>query len=391
MAKSRQSVSPPSDRTSANEPDDLARELAELRDAIDDVDRQILASLNERAGLVKRVGEAKRTTRSPVYVAGRERDLVASLAESNPGPFPSEAISHVFREIVSATRSLEEKVSVAFLGPEGTFCHQAAMRQFGAQVSFIPAASLSEVFAFTEKGKSHFGIVPIENTTEGAVTETFDALVESELTICGELLLMVSQTLLNQSGRLEDIRKVASHPQGLAQCRHWLQASLPHADWVESSSTAAAAQHAAADTEVAAIGSEVAAEAYGLRIVEHGIEDRRGNSTRFLVIGRDAPAPSGDDHTSAVFTVRKDQSGALHSLLEPFAGRGVNLSSIQSRPMKGKPWEYLFFVDMEGHAGQPAVAKALEEASAVAYSYKLLGSYPRARKPQARLRSPGAR
>ncbi len=352
-------------------------ELARLREAIDRVDVEILEQLNERARLVTQVGEEKRARSTPVYLASRERDLIAGLNERNPGPFPSAAIPHVFREIISATRSLEETVRVAFLGPEGTFSHQAVGRQFGAQVDLMPAASVREVFALTQQGKAHYGVVAVENTTEGAVAETFDALVESDLSICGELMLEVTQCLVSVSGRMEDVQKVASHPQPLGQCRLWLQRYLQHADLVETASTAAAAQMAAGDPAMAAIGSEVAAEVYGLQLIEREIEDSPGNTTRFLVIGRETPSPSGDDVTSAVFTVRKDRSGALYHLLEPFARYAVNLNSIQSRPMKGKPWEYLFFVDMQGHAEDESVSKALRESAAVAHSHKVLGSYPR--------------
>lgn len=366
------------DRQSRDETAAVSPELARLREAIDVVDREILDKLNERARLVQQVGEEKRTRRAPVYVAGRERDLIHRLEEANPGPFPTQAIGYVFKEIISATRSLEEVVRVAFLGPEGTFSHQAVVRQFGTQIDRLPAGSMREVFTLTQQGKSHYGVVAVENTTEGAVAETFDALVESELSICGELMLEVTQCLLSASGRTQDIRKLASHPQPLGQCRRWIQRNLPDADVVETASTAAAAQLAARDPSVAAIASEVAAEVYGLHVLEREIEDSPGNTTRFLVIGRESPAPSGDDVTSAVFTIRKDESGALHRLLEPFARYGVNLNSIQSRPMKGKPWEYLFFVDVQGHAEDEPVGKALREAAGVAHSHKILGSYPRA-------------
>jgi chorismate mutase/prephenate dehydratase len=357
---------------------DLAPELGRLRRAIDGVDREILDRLNARAELVRRIGELKRSRRAPVYVAERERDLVAALRHENAGPFPDSGIEPVFREIISATRSLEEVVRVAFLGPEGTFSHQAAMRQFGALVDLAPAATIQEVFDWTERGTVHYGVVPVENTTEGAVTASLDALVESEVTICGELLLEISNSLLSRSGRLGDVRRVASHPQPLAQCRRWLQRHLPGVETVETPSTAAAARLAAGDAAVAAIASEVAAPSYDLQVAASGIEDSRGNTTRFFVIGRERPKASGDDLTSAVFTVRKDQSGALFRLLEPFARHNVNLSAIQSRPMKGKPWEYLFFIDVEGHAGDETIAKALSEAAEVAHSHKILGSFPRA-------------
>ena len=355
-------------------------ELATLRQSIDRVDREILGKLNERAEWVRQVGVHKRSRRAPVYVAGRERDLVKALSAENTGPFPSAGIPHVFREIISATRSLEEVVRVAFLGPAGTFSHQAALRQFGALVELVPAASIREVFELAERGRAHFGIAPVENTIEGPVSESFDALVESEeVTLCGELLLEVSQCLLAQGPTLEPVTKVASHPQPLAQCRRWLSRHLPDAEILETGSTAAAAELAAADPEVAAIASEAAAGVYGLRVLRECIEDNLGNTTRFVVIGRERPVPSSDDLTSVVFTARKDQSGTLYRLLEPFARRQINVTSIQSRPIKGKPWEYLFFLDMEGHSDEDRLSKALEEAAEVALSSKILGSFPRAR------------
>jgi len=358
---------------------DFAAELGRLRGEIDEIDLEILEGLNARAERVAQVGRLKRSAgNAPVYVASRERDLIAALVERNRGPFPDAGIPHVFREIISATRSLEEVVRVAFLGPQGTFSHQAAVRQFGALADLVVAAHIRDVFDLTERGNAHYGVVPVENTTEGAVTECYDALVESDLTICGELQLEIHQNLLSNAGSLEAIKTVASHPQPLAQCRSWLQRELAGVETLETASTALAAQRAAQDPTIAAIGSEVAAEVYGLEVLERSIEDRRGNTTRFLVIGRDRPAPSGRDLTSAVFTVSKDRSGALFRLLEPFARNGVNLTAVGSRPMKGKSWEYNFFVDMEGHVDDASVATALEEAAAVAHSSKVLGSYPSA-------------
>jgi chorismate mutase/prephenate dehydratase len=355
-----------------------AAEIDRLRAAIDATDRAILASLNERARLVQRVGELKRAGRSAVYAAARERDLVQALRAENPGPFPDAALPAVFREIISATRSLEAPLRIAYLGPEGTFSHLAARQVFGTQVELVGCASIPEVFAAVERGDCDHGLVPVENTTEGVVTQTLDTFVDSELPICGEALLRISNCLLSRSGRLEDVRRVASHPQPLAQCRRWLERNLPHAERVEVASTAAAAQLAAEHAEVAAVGSALAGEREGLVSVAAGIEDRRDNTTRFLVIGGDPPAPSGDDVTSVVFTVRRTEAGALHRLLEPFARHGVNLASIQSRPLRGAPWEYLFFLDVEGHRSQPEVAAALVDATQVAHSCRVLGSFPRA-------------
>jgi chorismate mutase/prephenate dehydratase len=368
-------VDSPADSSAA----EIAPQLEKLREKIDEVDREILVRLNRRATLVEDVGQLKSGgVRSPIYVASRERDIVASLIEDNAGPFPNPGITHVFREIISATRSLERMVSVSYLGPEGTFSHLAAIRQFGTQVDLQPCPNLAEVFLKTERGETHFGVVPVENSTEGAVTECYDSLVESNVTICGELMLEISQNLLRQSGSLEGIERVASMWQPLAQCRGWLRRRLPDVEIIETTSTARAAQLATQDANLAAIGSEIAADAYGLQLVESGIEDLRGNTTRFLVIGSETPAASGNDLTSVVFTARKNQSGALYRLLESFSRHDVNLTSIQSRPVKSKPWEYLFFVDMEGHLDEEHVATALREAAAMAHSHKILGTFPRA-------------
>ena len=362
-----------------------SQELDRLRTAIDAVDGRILESLNERAKMVQQVGALKQGSQvSPVYVASRERDLVSALRSSNTGPFPDAAIAPVFREIVSATRSLEERVRVAFLGPEGTFSHQAVVTQFGSQVDLCPVGQLEDVVKSTERGDAHFGVIPLENSIDGAVNPTFDALMESDITICGEVMVRVSQNLLSKSGRAEDIVRVASIPQAVSQCRNWLRHNLPSAEVVDSSSTAAAAKWASEDETVAAIGSSIAAETYGLKFVEEEIEDRRGNTTRFAVVGKEMPRPSGNDLTSAAFTVSRHQPGALHRLLEPFARNGVNLASVQSRPMKGKPWEYVFFIDLEGHESGENVGQALDEAAAVADSYKILGSFPRASAAEAR-------
>jgi chorismate mutase / prephenate dehydratase len=366
-------------------------EIERLRARIDAVDDAILARLNERAELVEQVGKAKQAEGSSVYEPTRERRIIDRLCAGNPGPFPSEALAPVFREIISGTRSLEEPVRVAYLGPEGTFSHQAAREQFGALAILCGVGSISDVFAAVEAGRAQLGIVPVENTTEGVVTQTLDAFGEREVTVCAERVLRVSNALLSKSGQLADVRRVISHPQPLAQCRRWLDQQLPGIPREETASTAAAAQRAAGDPECAAIGSLLSAEVYGLAVVAASIEDRRDNSTRFLVIGGDPPPPSGRDLTSVVFTIRRDEAGALFRLIEPFAREGVNLTSIQLRPIKGKPWEYLFFIDCEGHRSEAAVHRALESAARVAHSTRVLGSFPRAEDdlPQASRESRG--
>jgi chorismate mutase/prephenate dehydratase len=363
---------------------DTPSDLGSLRAAIDAIDGEILALLNDRARIVQRVGALKRAVGAPIFHAARERDVIERLAEANPGPFPNAALSRVFREIISGTRSLEGPVRVAYLGPEGTFSHLAARAQFGGAAELFPTASIGEVFAEVERGRADLGVLPVENTTEGVVTQTLDAFVDradAGLTICGEILLRIEQQLLSRSGERKDVKRVASISQALAQCRGWIERHLPGVERVETASTAAAAKLAAEDATVAAIGSALAAETWGLRVVEAGIEDRRDNTTRFVVVGREAAGPSGHDLTSVVFTVRKDESGTLHRLLEPFARHGVNLTSIQSRPLKGKPWEYLFFLDVEGHRSEPQVAKALDDAARTASSSVVLGSFPRAAAP----------
>lgn len=353
-------------------------ELAELRAEIDRVDRELLARLNERAALGKQVGALKARAGRAVFAAGRERDLLETLCRANPGPFPTGAIETVFREIISATRALERPLRIAYLGPEGTFAHEAARRFFGASATLVAVTPIAEIFAAVERGDVEHGVAPVENTTQGVVTETFDTLATTQVALCGEMLLRVSYQLLSRSGRVEDVKRVASHPQGLAQCRLWLDRHLPGAERVETASTAAAARLAADDTTVAAVASAVAGETYHLTPAAQAIEDRRDNTTRFLLLGQEPAARSGQDLTSAVFTVRKTQAGALHGLLEPFARHGVNLTSIQSRPMPGKPFEYLFFLDLEGHRDDADVVAALAEAAAGAHSHRVLGSFPRA-------------
>jgi chorismate mutase/prephenate dehydratase len=346
--------------------------LERLRERIDSVDREILRGLNERARIVQRVGQLKREAGSAVYEPSRERCIVEALCRANEGPFPDAGIAPVFREIISATRSLEEPVRVAYLGPEGTFSHQATREKFGDNARLVAVQSIPEVFAAVESRKSTLGVVPVENTTEGVVTQTLDALAEFEVEVCAEVALRVSLDLLSQSERIEDVCRVASHPQPLAQCRRWLDRHLPDAERIETASTAAAAQLAAGDAAVAAIASPAAASVHGLHTLESALEDRSDNRTR------------GNDLTSAVFTIRKDRPGGVHALIEPMARLGVNLTSIQLRPINGKPWEYLFFIDLEGHRDDPDVAQALDAASEVALSARILGSFPRAPLDRAR-------
>lgn len=357
---------------------DLSAALDGLRKRIDEIDSAILEKLNERSRAVVEVGELKRESGARVYVASREREIVERLVEENAGPFPRESIAAVFREIVSATRSLEGSLTIAYFGPAGTFTHLAARRRFGEAATLTAALSIPEVFAAVAAGKAQLGVVPVENTTEGVVAQTLDCFAESDLEICGETVLRISLDLFSRSGRLEDIRSVASHPQPLAQCRRWLDRHLPGLPRTETASTAVAAQLAREDAGVAAIGSALAGQSLGLLTIESAIEDRRDNTTRFLLIGPEQPEASGNDLTSVLFTIRKDEAGGLHRLIEPMARHGVNLTTLHLRPIAGKPWEYTFFIDLEGHRSDADVALALAEAAAAAHSHRVLGSYPRA-------------
>mgnify|MGYP005853894063 CR=1 FL=1 len=363
-------------------------ELERLRGRIDQVDRAILAELDRRAALVRRVGELKRAARRSVYRASRERDLIAALEARCRGDFPRRGVAPVFREIISATRSLEAELRVAYLGPEGTFSQLAARESFGQSVELLAVRSIPDVFAAVERGEAEHGLVPVENTTEGVVTTTLDTLLQSSVRACGERLLHISHQLLSRAGSLEAVRRVASHPQPLAQCRTWLDRHLPHAERVETASTAAAASLADEDAGVAAIASALVGELRQLPTLARAIEDRRDNTTRFLVLGGDPPEPSGNDLTCVAFTVRKSQAGALHQLLGPFSQHGVNLTSIQARPLKGAPWEYVFFLDLEGHVEEPDVQAALDAAGRVAHSYRVLGSFPRAIPVASRVEEP---
>jgi chorismate mutase/prephenate dehydratase len=361
----------------ASAPDGTAK-LAALRRRIDEIDSDILRKLNERARVVLEVGALKRATGAPVYSPTREQQIAERLAGENTGPFPEAGLAPVFREIVSATRSLEEELPVAYFGPQGTFTHLAAKRRFGDLAKLTGVPSIPEVFAVVDAGKARLGVVPVENTTAGVVTQTLDGFAESGLRICGEIVLRISLDLFSRSGRLENVRRVVSHPQPLAQCRRWLDQYLPGVERVETASTAAAVALAAEDGDAAAIGSAIAGEAHSLQTIESAIEDRRENTTRFLLIGRQDPEPTGDDLTSVLFTIRKDEAGGLYRLIEPMAERGVNLTAIHLRPIAEKPWEYYFFIDLEGHRSDAKVGEALAAAAKVAHSHRVLGSFPRA-------------
>ncbi|CAG0977922.1 partial chorismate mutase / prephenate dehydratase, partial [Geobacteraceae bacterium] len=322
--------------------------LQELRRDIDAIDDEILALLNRRSELAIEVGKVKAVENRDFHAPSREREIYDRLKTANPGPFPSDAIRNVFKEIISASLSLEAPMQVAFLGPKATFTHLASMQHFGLSAELVPQKSIPAVFEEVGKGRVLYGVVPVENSTEGMVSHTLDMFMESDLKINAEILLEVSHDLLSRTGRLEDVKKVYSHPQAIAQCRNWLDENLPGVPVVDVASTALAAQIVGDDYTAAAIASEFAASLYELKVVRKRIEDQVNNFTRFLVVGRKMAERCGDDKTSLMFSV-KDEPGILHRMLEPFAKRGVNLSKIESRPLKKKAWEYIFFLDLVGH------------------------------------------
>ncbi len=349
-------------------------DLQEMRQQIDRIDREIVRLLNERYTVVKEVGKWKMERGLPVYVPEREKALLDKLVSLNDGPMPNATLHAVYREIISGARSLECRQKVAFLGPEATFTHLAAKLRFGHGIDYIPKASIGDVFREVESGRADYGCVPVENSTEGVVNYTLDTLMDSPVRICAEVNMRVRQCLLTNSERT-NIRVVYSHAQSLGQCRAWLDENLPGVETVSVTSNARAAELASKEEGAGAIGSELAAELYHLRVDAKGIEDNPRNTTRFLIVGRQEVTPSGDDKTSICFSVQ-DRVGALYDCLLPFKNRSITLTMIESRPSKRRNWEYNFFVDMRGHASNPDIAAALEELNAPAHSLKILGSYP---------------
>jgi chorismate mutase/prephenate dehydratase len=358
--------------------DEVSQKMARARHQIDSLDDQILELLGQRAECNAEIGRLKRLTDADVFVPSRELDIYDRLERKNRSSFPNSAIRSVFREIISASRALQAGVRVAYLGPRGTYTHQAALQQFGRMAEFAPTVTISEIFREVEAGRCAYGVVPVENSTEGVVSHTLDLLVDSSLTICAEMYLPIHHDLLSSDGELRTITSVYSHPQGLAQCRQWLDLNLSQASQHPAHSTAQAAERASQQPGVAAIASPVARDLYELAVVASGIEDNKENTTRFLVVGS-KPTPRSDrDITTLLFSTRRDEAGTLHRALEPFSRNGVNLTRIESRPTKVRAWEYIFFCDFEGNIDDPAVARAIEGLRERCEFLKVMGSYPRA-------------
>jgi chorismate mutase / prephenate dehydratase len=360
------------------DPEALKLELAALRTKIDATDDDILRLLNQRAEHVRRVADLKTAISVPFYVPSRERQIAERLAAGNPGPFPSESIRSVFQEIFSACLTLEKRVRVAYLGPEGTFSDIAVKKQFGLSARSVPMGTIPSVFEEVERGNADYGVVPVENTTEGMITHTLDTFLDSTLKVCAEIALEVNMCLLARADvTVAQIERVYSIPVALAQVRRWLAANLPHATLVESRSTAEAARLARDDARGAAVGSELAAKLNELTVLRRKIEDLAHNMTRFLVLGRDQAEPTGRDKTSLLLVTR-DEPGILYRVLGAFAERGLNMTKIESRPSRRGPWEYVFFVDIDGHERDAAVAAAIADVRKASETVKVLGSYPRA-------------
>ena len=348
-------------------------ELSRHRAAIDALDDEILQRLSARAAHAHAIGELKGGTAA--YRPEREAQVLARLAAANPGPLPNEAVTGVFRQIMSACLALERRLTIAYLGPAGTFSHAAVHRHFGQFVDTAACASIDEVFRAAESSQSDYAVVPVENSTEGAVGRTLDLLAQTPLAICGEVKLRVQQHLMTQAGSLAGVKRVYSHAQSLAQCTRWLAQNLPQAARIPVASNAEAARLAAGEPDAAAIAGENAAQIHAVPILVRNIEDEPNNTTRFWVLGRQVVAPSGRDETSLVMSA-PNRPGAVHALLEPFARHGVSMTRFESRPARTGLWEYLFFVDIVGHREDAAVAAALSELGARAPFLKLLGSYP---------------
>ncbi|WP_297799711.1 prephenate dehydratase [Arenimonas sp. GDDSR-1] len=351
--------------------------LQEVRAQIDGIDRQIQELITQRATWASKVRAAKGELRAAVeyYRPERESQILRRVLDRNQGPLSNEVLLRLFREIMSACLAQQEPLKVGFLGPEGTFSQQALHKHFGHSARSLPLASIEEVFQEIESGNADFGVVPVENSGQGTIQSTLDMFLTSKLKICGEVELRVHQHLLSRTGRLEDIERVYSHPQSLAQCKAWLRANLPHAEKIAVSSNAEAARRARIADDAAAIAGETAGHVYGLKVLAGPIEDRQDNTTRFLVIGREFFTPSGHDRTSLLVFVR-DQPGALYSVLSPFAKHGVSMNRIESRPAHSGRWQYVFFIDVSGHVEDENVAKAMSELGEFASDVVVLGSYP---------------
>lgn len=349
--------------------------LKPLRDQIDEIDARILDLLNRRAQVAQEVGHVKNKVDAPIFRPDREAQVLRRIAERNPGPLGNTELQTIFKEIMSACRALEKKIIVAYLGPAGTFSEQAVYRYFGMAVHALPCGSIDEVFRAAEAGTADFGVVPIENSTEGAINRTLDLLMQTPLTISSEVSIPVQHNLMTLSGKMDGVHTICAHSQALAQCQGWLSQHYPNILRHAVSSNAEAARIASEDVEVAAIAGEMASKRYGLQVVNAHIQDEPQNRTRFAVIGRKETEPSGKDQTSLLLSVQ-NKAGAVYKMLEPLEKYDVSMTRLESRPAKTGNWEYYFFVDIDGHVREEKVRRALAELKDRVVYFKVLGSYP---------------
>jgi len=350
--------------------------LKQLRKEIDHIDEKILNLLNQRASEVIKISKVKKKKKLSTYAPDREESMITRLEKINKGPFSAQDVKDVFREILSICRAQRATMKIAYLGPETTFTHIAAIKKFGKSLDCIECSSIADVFTEVERGRADYGVVPIENSTEGAVNHTLDMFIDSDLKICSEMYLPIKHNLLSKHSKMSAVKRVYSHEQVFAQCRKWLEESLPNAKLTPCASTAGAAMLAAAGGGRAAIASKVAADEYKLNLLASSVEDSAHNITRFLIIGTQEVKPTKHDKTSIVFSM-KDKAGALHNVLLPFKKGNINLTKIESRPSKKKAWKYYFFVDMEGHKNSPSVKGALKALGKECLFVKVLGAYPK--------------
>lgn len=352
----------------------MSDKLKQIRKQIDALDKRLVRLLSGRARLAQRIGRLKQGV---AYRPEREAQVLRGILAENHGPLPDAALARLFTEIISACRALEDSMTAAYLGPQGTFSQEAAVKHFGGLTALAPCGSIDEVFRQVETGAVGYGVVPVENSTEGAIGRTLDLLLSTPAMICGEVMLPIRQCLMSRSGSLDDIRKLYSHAQSFSQCEQWLARKLPRAGRVAVVSNAEAARLTARERGAAAIGPRTAAALYGLKLLARNIEDERKNTTRFLVIAEHDAAPSGRDKTSLVMSTR-NIPGAMHELLTPLAANQVSMTRLESRPSRTGLWEYVFYVDIEGHQQDPNVARAFTELKQKASFLKILGSYPAA-------------
>jgi chorismate mutase/prephenate dehydratase len=362
--------------------DGASSDLESIRKRINEVDEQLQALINERARFAQQVGVAKGELASAVdyYRPEREAEVLRGIVERNEGPLRDEEMLRLFREIMSACLAQQEPLKIGFLGPEGTFTQTAVLKHFGPSVRALPFHTIDEIFQEVESGVADFGVVPIENSTEGSVNNTLDMFLTSPLKIAGEIELRIEQHLLGNMSGLENVERICAHEQSLAQCRGWLREYLPHVELIGMSSNAAGARRARDEDGTAAIGPEVAADVYDLKMMVNGIEDRSDNSTRFLVVGRNLLEPSGSDKTTILVSTSGTGGGAgvLHQLLQPLADHNIVMTFIESRPSRRKNWDYVFFIDIDGHANESPVSDALAVLEKESSLFRVLGAYPKA-------------